>query len=358
MSSDPVPLTLPGWGIYKGDGTSHAGLAELPAAPPWRPFAQGRKPDAPPTLLEDDSLWAPDKARAQSFVVTPEMRHAVNAALYLRRPLLLTGKPGTGKSSLIDSVAYELRMGKVLRWAITSRSTLKSGLYEYDALARLNAGEKAPVGDFVTLGPLGTALLPRAWPRALLIDEIDKSDLDLPNDLLNLFERGEYGIPELTRLAKRESNPIVNTADGLTEPIPNGTVQCGQFPFVILTSNGEREFPAPFLRRCIRLKIKDPNVTQLSAIVFSHLQDLESREREAVMAAVGNFLDRQKGGDLATDQLLNAIFMTIDLPGRPRDAKSMTEAERKWLIETLLSHLSASATPESADSLEEGEPPS
>ena len=89
----------------------------------------------------------------------------VNAALYLRRPLLVTGAPGSGKSSLIDAVAYELRMGAPLRWSVTSRSTLRDALYSYDAVGRLQQkpGVDAPIGDFITLGSLGTALLPKMW---------------------------------------------------------------------------------------------------------------------------------------------------------------------------------------------------
>lgn len=340
-NSDAEDTRLPKWGIFRGDGTSHKDLAELPPAPPWRPFAVGQKPEAPADI-DDDKRWGVEEMWAKAFVVSPSMRHAVNAALYLRRPLLLTGKPGTGKSSLINAVAYELRMGKVLRWPITSRSTLKSGLYEYDALARLNDKESAPLGDFVTLGPLGTALLYSKWPRALLIDEIDKSDLDLPNDLLNIFERGEYWIPELLRYAKFEAKVKVRAADGGSHEIENGLVQCGQFPFVVLTSNGERDFPAPFLRRCIRLNIKEPDEKQLSEIVFRHLDQLKPEQKAEVERIIGDFAKRQKAGDLATDQLLNAIFLTLDLPNRPEFHRSITEKEKTWLEKTLLSYLTSS----------------
>ncbi|MDW6057909.1 AAA family ATPase [Streptomyces sp. FXJ1.4098] len=150
----------------------------------------------------------------------------MNAALYLRRPLLLTGRAGSGKSTVIRQIAAELGLGEVLHWHITSRSTLADALYRYDALGRIHAHNLRTVdgkaqtdghdhgddiGEFVQLGPLGTALLPGAPPRALLIDEIDKSDLDLPSDLLDVLERGGFEIPELAR--HRERKIAARTAD-------------------------------------------------------------------------------------------------------------------------------------------------
>jgi MoxR-like ATPase len=247
---------------------------------------------------------------------------AVNTALYLRRPLLLTGKPGTGKSTLISKVAFELKLGPVLRWPITSRSTVRGGVYEYDAVGRLQASlpgqPPPPVSEYLTLGPLGTALIARTWPRPLLIDEIDKSDLDFANDLLNVIEEGTYEIPELRRLKTR--TVIVRDWVGDEVSIENGRLECEQFPFVVMTSNAEREFPPPFLRRCVRLTIKPPNEDELSAIVRRHLSTyLTKKQQNEVHNLVNKFFIESKTQELATDQLLNAVFLTIGMnDGRER----------------------------------------
>jgi MoxR-like ATPase len=153
---------------------------------------------------------------------------AVNAAIHLRRPLLVRGEPGTGKTSLAYALAQRLQLGPVLHWRITSRSRLVDGLYRYDALGMLQdlqrddfllrrQGQQQPIeqpreqprerpmADYISLGPVGTAFLPSLLPRVLLIDEIDKADPQLPNELLHLFEEGEFDIPELTRERRHQS---------------------------------------------------------------------------------------------------------------------------------------------------------
>ncbi|MGH9798912.1 MAG: AAA family ATPase, partial [Blastocatellia bacterium] len=283
----------PDWKLFLGNNTPHDGIRRLPQAPTWRSFA------------END-----DERRGQNFRVRPEMIEMVNAALYLRRPLLITGKPGVGKSSLIYAVAYELNLGKVLRWPITSRATLQGGLYRYDAIGRLQRSqiENAPanIGDHLSLGPLGTALLPADRPRALLIDEIDKSDFDLPNDLLDVFEEGRFAIPELERMG--EDKVTIKDYDGNKVELTKGRVNCRQFPFVVMTSNGERDFPAPFLRRCLQLDLQEPKRDQLEEIVKAHFNG-KLPDESAEM--IGKFLalrddDRKT---VATDQLLNAVFL-------------------------------------------------
>lgn len=323
------------WRIYTGTADPYS--AELPPAPPWRQFGDPGAGDGPELPTPDG-----DTEPAMTFRATPPMVDAVNAALVLRRPLLLTGRPGSGKSSLIESVARELQFGRVLRWHVTSASTLADALYRYDAIGRLHAHglrleqsdgrpvEALEIEDYLRLGPLGTALLPSPRPRALLIDEIDKSEIDLPNDLLNVFERGEFEIPELARMGR---GPVGVRVDGGDETyaVEHGHVRCSEFPFVVLTSNGERDFPAAFLRRCIRLRMPDPTVTLLTDIVTAHLGAKAAADCEALIRDFATRAENDRA--FATDQLMNAIFLvTGDAPAG---------AERARMIELLLKKLAA-----------------
>jgi MoxR-like ATPase len=198
-------------------------------------------------------------------------------------------------------------------------------LYRYDAIGRLqeaqlNKDKAVDIGNYLSLGPIGTALLPSQRPRVLLIDEIDKSDIDLPNDLLNIFEEGEYEIPELARYPKDdvlirlfESNSKVT--------ITKGRVRCSAFPFVVMTSNGEREFPPPLLRRCLRLDISAPNKEALTSIVKAHLGPELHARAEPLLT---KFIEHRKNkGHLANDQLLNALFVLTRAIG----IDNKTEAE-------------------------------
>ncbi|MGW3766992.1 AAA family ATPase [Actinomadura verrucosospora] len=313
-----------GWEIYRGDARPHDGLARLPDPPPWRRFdAAGDTADGA-ARLPGGGL-----ERALAYRPKPNVVTMVNVALRLRRPLLVTGKPGTGKSTLAYNVAHELGLGPVLDWPITSRVTLQEGLYRYDAIGRLHetslrralapgADTEAPdIGRYIRLGPLGTALLPQPRPRVLLIDELDKSDIDLPNDLLNVFEEGGFTIPELERLP--EDQPVVHVmpAKGPDRvPVGRGRVQCTAFPLVVITSNGEREFPPAFLRRCVRLVIEPPSPEELAEIVEAHLGPAASA---ASADLIREFLDRREQGDLATDQLLNAVYLSTT-GSRPSEA--------------------------------------
>jgi MoxR-like ATPase len=308
-----------------------------------------------------------DRRRGQTFrlprgddqTLTPRAERillAVNAAIHLRRPLLVTGLPGSGKTSLAYAIAHELGLGPVLVWAITPRSRLlEDGLYRYDALARLqqadlersarsqdpNAEIKPPrIDPYLRLGPVGTAFLPSRWPRVLLIDEIDKGDLQLPNELLNLFEEGQYEISELTRAQQLEDDQpthTIRTADArqanphepgsrerpLETKLSSGFVACREFPIVVMTSNREREFPPAFHRRCIRLGMPPPDEQALTPIVEAHFADEPAGRQPQVGAlqeAIRQFLSADSDGsgeasgsaalsDRAVDQLLNSLFL-------------------------------------------------
>ncbi|WLQ36240.1 MoxR family ATPase [Streptomyces castrisilvae] len=313
------------WLIYRGVGEPHDEVAQLPPPPPWRDFSGGRADgEADGTESADRRLGIPGRV-AEEHRPGAEELEMINAALYLRRPLLVTGDPGAGKSTLAHSVARELELGKVLRWPVVSRTTLLDGLYHYDAIARLQdvqiashaaaaggaAGADAAqsVGSYIRLGPLGTALLPSDRPRVLLIDELDKSDIDLPNDLLNVLEEGEFAIPELERIVDRlpGGEADVLDHDGNKVRIRGGRVQCRSFPFVVLTSNGERDFPAPLMRRCIHLELGRPDHKRLASFVKAHLGEEAARSSDDLIA---HFLERSRTELLATDQLLNAIYLT------------------------------------------------
>lgn len=306
------------WDIFTGTGMSNGAEAwrQIPSPPPWR-----------------------ERAVAESrFVASPELLEAVNTALHLRKPLLLTGPPGSGKSMLASVIAAELQLGQLLEWHVTSRSTLTDALYEYDALGRLHAtqaisvagsDEADAVQKFVTLGPLGTALASRDRPRAVLIDEIDKSDLDLPGDLLHVLELGEFDIPPLVRAAgSTDGQPgvvppyEVRGADRATYEVTGGIVRRTHLPVVVMTSNGERAFPPPFLRRCVRFEMPTPSESFLEEVVAAHLGGAAAQQQTIIHDFAARLIE---GQNLALDQLLGLIYLVTGKVPPGTEARARVE---------------------------------
>ncbi|MFF2639654.1 AAA family ATPase [Streptomyces niveus] len=295
------PGPAPDWRLFQGDGTARE--VAFPQAPPWRRFDP------------EESSAGEGVSRPRPYLIGADEAEIVNAALHLRRPLLVNGHPGTGKSSLAHAIAHELTLGRVLHWPVNSRSALRDAQYEYDAVGRLREanhqrdsdGPEPDIGRYVRLGPLGNALVPRERPRILLIDELDKGDVDLPNDLLTVFEEGEFTIPELARLPDSHPPVLVQTDDpDHPAPVVRGRIRCREFPVVVITSNGERDFPPAFLRRCVRLDLPEPDEQRLRDIVAAHLGDDALHDVDDLLET---FLSRRAPGELATDQLLNAVFL-------------------------------------------------
>ena len=195
-----------------------------------------------------------------SYIASEELRHAVNVAVALARPLLVRGEPGTGKTLLAENLASALQL-PLIRWHVKSTTKAKDGLYVYDTVARLHdsrfggegGGDVRDIARYIKLGPLGEAL---AAPSrvVLLIDEIDKADLEFPNDLLHELDAMRFRIDETGREVAAVERPIV-----------------------IITSNNEKELPDAFLRRCVFHYIQFPTRELMSEIVRVHHPDITDK---------------------------------------------------------------------------------
>ncbi|MBS0250243.1 MAG: MoxR family ATPase [Proteobacteria bacterium] len=192
-----------------------------------------------------------------AYVATPDLKVAVNAAIRLERPLLIKGEPGTGKSVLAAEVAKALD-APLIEWHIKSTTKAQQGLYEYDAVSRLRDGQLGDervkdIANYIKRGKLWDAF---AAPKrsVLLIDEIDKADIEFPNDLLQELDRMEFFVYETGETVKAETRPVV-----------------------LITSNNEKELPDAFLRRCFFHFIKFPDADTMRQIVDVHFPGLKNQ---------------------------------------------------------------------------------
>jgi MoxR-like ATPase len=200
---------------------------------------------------------------AEKYIASPELRNIVNVAIALQRPLLVKGEPGTGKTLLAHAIAEDLGKQLII-WNIKSTTTAKDGCYQYDTVQRLNdarfgEGDVSDIKRYIKLGKLGEAFVADEQV-VLLIDEIDKADLEFPNDLLQELDVMEFYIPETHETIKANTRPIV-----------------------IITSNNEKELPDAFLRRCIFHYIEFPTPELMSEIVGVHFPNIKDNVLDLVL---------------------------------------------------------------------------
>jgi MoxR-like ATPase len=202
---------------------------------------------------------------SSDYVVSDELMHAVNVSIVLQKPLLIKGEPGTGKTMLAESISKALNKDLII-WNIKSTTKAQEGLYVYDTVQRLydsqfGEGDVADIKKYIKLGKLGEAFTSEEQ-TVLLIDEIDKADLEFPNDLLWELDKMEFYINETKEMVRTKQRPIV-----------------------IITSNAEKELPDAFLRRCIFHYIEFPNAEKMEEIVKVHFGDIEEKLLTQAMEA-------------------------------------------------------------------------
>jgi len=238
---------------------------------------------------------------SDQYVATPDLMLAVNAAITLQRPLLVKGEPGTGKTMLAEEVAAALKM-PLLQWHVKSTTKAQQGLYEYDAVSRLrdsqladdeSAGKVRDIRNYIVRGVLWQAFTAEQ-PVALLIDEIDKADIEFPNDLLRELDRMEFYVYETRELVQARHRPVV-----------------------FITSNNEKDLPDAFLRRCFFHYIKFPDAETMQKIVDVHFPRLKP---ELLAAALKTFYGVRELPGLkkkpSTSELLDWLKLLVaeDIP--------------------------------------------
>ena len=236
-------------------------------------------------------------AGTDRYIATPDLMMAVNAAVTLARPLLIKGEPGTGKTQLAEEIASALQR-PLFEWHIKSTSKAQHGLYEYDAVSRLRDSQLGDekvhdIRNYIVRGRLWEAFDSEVQP-VLLIDEIDKADIEFPNDLLRELDRMEFYVHETRELIKAVHRPII-----------------------LITSNNEKELPDAFLRRCFFHYIRFPDAATMEKIVRVHYPGLK---QELLAEALGTFFSVRETPGLkkkpSTSELLDWIKLLLaeDIP--------------------------------------------
>ncbi len=248
-----------------------------------------------------------------NYVATDDLKIAVNAAVGLQRPLLIKGEPGTGKTVLAEEIALALD-APLIPWHIKSTTKAQQGLYEYDAVARLRDSQLGDarvhdISNYIVKGKLWEAFDSERRP-VLLIDEIDKADIEFPNDLLLELDRMEFHVYETKETIRATNRPIV-----------------------VITSNNEKDLPDAFLRRCFFHYIKFPDMDTMRAIIDVHFPDVQNR---LVKEAMDVFFELREVPGLkkrpSTSELLDWIklLMIEDIP-----PEALRSGDRKDLIPPL-----------------------